>query len=472
MEPGAIAHLALSDDIAFRARFTDPPPPMPQRYWRGPVLGQYDGRVWSELRPLLQVDSPLLFRAHGAPLRYQVTLEPHGQRWLFALEMPLAAPSIAGNPAHISNQRELLAQHPVEQRVRYDAVSYADFQLEPAESPLLLQAWLQLPPGRNPRTLEFARHLRGQSGDDARLVQTVLDYFRNQPFRYTLNPPLLGADGVDEFLFATRAGFCEHYAGAFVVLMRAAGIPARVVTGYQGGEINPVDGYLTVRQSDAHAWAEVWLDERGWTRIDPTAAVAPNRIETNLAGALQRPLLGELIGGLIQFDGAAGSWLRQWHTLRANWDALNNAWNQWVLSYSADTQKNLLQSLGFADPDWRTLAQLLGLSAVALLALMLLPLLRRRRIDAADALYSALSRRMARHGLARDMHEGPRAYGRRLASSRSPLPAASKLAATRFLQLYESLRYGAIAENSGDRSHNARRAAILSRLKTLLAECR
>jgi len=447
---------------------------MRQRYWRGPVLGQYDGRSWSESQPLLHVDQPLLFRSHGAPLRYQVTLEPHGQRWLFALEMPLAAPQLAGNPARIGNDRQLLAARPIGQRVRYDAVSYADFQLEPVESPLLLQAWLQLPPGRNPRTLEFAQHLRRQSGDDAQLVQAALNYFRSEPFRYTLNPPLLGADSVDEFLFSSRAGFCEHYAGAFVVLMRALNIPARVVTGYQGGELNPVDGYLTVRQSDAHAWAEVWLDGRGWTRVDPTAAVAPSRVDINLAGALPRPLLGELIGGLMQFDGSANSWLKHWQKLRANWDAANNAWNQWVLNYSADTQKSLLQSLGFADPDWRTLSQLLVLAAGALLALMLLPpLLRRRRIDAADALYSALSRRMARHGLARTMHEGPRAYAQRLAAAQSPLSPASKLAAMRFLQLFETLRYGAGSHAAANtRRQDARHAAILSRLKALLAQCR
>ncbi len=475
MEPGAISRLALSDDIAFRVRFIDPAPAMAQRYWRGPVLGRYDGRSWSAQQPLLGDRQPLLFRAHGMPLRYQVTLEPNGQRWLLALEMPLAAPALTGNPVRVSANRELLAARPISQRVRYDAVSYADFELEPTESPLQLQAWLQLPPGRNPRTLEFAQNLRRQSNDEVRLVRRVLAYFRSQPFRYTLNPPLLGADGIDEFLFSTRAGFCEHYAGAFVVLMRAMDIPARVVTGYQGGEINPVDGLLTVRQSDAHAWAEVWLQQRGWTRVDPTAAVAPNRIEKNLASALPPPLLDTFIGSLVNLEGSRHSWLVFYQQLRANWDAATNAWNQWVLNYSSETQRSLLQSLGFADPDWRTLTLLLALGASALLALpIVLALRQRRRTDIATALYSALSQRMARHGMARAIHEGPRAYRQRLTAPRSPLTADSKAAAVRFLKLYEMLRYDlAGAASSGENSPApAYRAAILSRLKALLKECR
>jgi len=464
MEPGAIARLALSDDIAFRARFDGMPPPPARRYWRGPVLGRYDGRVWTELRPPLATGQPAPFRSHGAPLRYQVTLEPHGQRWLFALETAAAAPTLSGNRARLGEQRELLANRPITRRLRYDTVSYLDFELEPIESPLLLRPWLQLPPGRNPQTLEFARQLRAQGGDAAQLAQRVLQYFRTEDFHYTLEPPLLGADGIDEFLFSTRAGFCEHYASAFVVLMRAMEVPARVVTGYQGGDINPIDGFMTVRQSDAHAWAEIWIDGRGWSRVDPTAAVAPSRIEVNLSGTLPRPLLG----GLLQLDAGENSWLSRWQRLRAGWDAATNAWNQWVLNYGSDDQRALLRGLGFREPDWRQLALLMALSATALLALMLAPqLLRRRRGDAVDALYSALSRRLARHGLARRIHEGPRAWRQRLTAPQAPLPAASRDAAAQFLQLYEALRYGAPRGNPA-----AERAAALSRLKTLLNRCR
>ena len=469
MAPGAILRLALSDDIAFRVRFSDQAPPMAQRYWRGPVLGRYDGRTWTELQPPLAASPPLLWRTHGAPLRYQVTLEPHGQRWLFALEMPAAAPQLEGNPARIGEYRELLATRAINQRVRYDAVSYVDFELEPTEPVLLLQSWLQLPPGRNPRTLEFAQRLRRQTSDDAQRLRMVLNYFRTEEFRYTLNPPPLGGDGVDEFLFSTRAGFCEHYAGAFVVLMRAMDIPARVVTGYQGGEINPVDGFMTVRQSDAHAWAEVWLEGRGWTRVDPTAAVAPNRIEMNLSSVLPQPLLG----GLLRFDGGRQSWLAYWQKLRANWDAVNNVWNQWVLNYSTDSQRSLLQALGFQGADWRTLTALMAMVMGVLLAVMILPQLRQRgRIDAADALYSALSRRMARHGLARAVHEGPQAYRLRLTAAQSPLAAGTKIAAAQFLQLYQSWRYGALDNAAGAAGTRAMRAAILARLKTLYSECR
>lgn len=479
MTPGAISNLAQSDEIAFRVRFSDPPPAKSRLYWRGPVLGQYDGQTWTELQPQLGTSQPLLLRLHGAPVRYQVTLEPHGQRWLFALETPALVPQIDGNPAHIDEQRQLLTTQAINQRLRYEATSYIDFQLEPTESVLQLQPWLQLPPGRNPRTLKFARQLRQQSGDDAHLVQTVLQYFRSEPFRYTLTPPLLGADGVDEFLFSTRAGFCEHYAGAFVVLMRALDIPARVVTGYQGGEINPVDGFMTVRQSDAHAWAEVWLDKRGWTRIDPTAAVAPNRIEINLAGALPPRLLDNFVGGLIKLDVGQHSWLAQWQKLRANWEAVTNAWNQWVLNYNADTQNNLLQALGFTAPDWHTLLLQMLPAIGIILAVTLAPQWwRRRRVDPADALYSALSRRLARHGMARQIHEGPRAYAQRLRATASPLPASTKIAAKHFLKLYENLRYGVTQPgatdtvNSSSHPPDARRGAVLSRLKILLNQCR
>jgi protein-glutamine gamma-glutamyltransferase len=477
MAPGAISNLALSDEIAFRARFDGTAPPPSQRYWRGPVLGQYDGRNWSELRPAPPANLPLMFRSAGTRYRYQITLEPHGQRWLLALEMPLGAPQLAGNPAHVGVNRELLAAHPVHQRLRYDVVSAVDAALEPTESPLLLQAWLQLPPQRNPRTRDFAQRLRAQAGSDAQAVQTVLKYFRTEEFHYTLNPPLLGDDGVDEFLFVTRTGFCEHYASAFVVLMRSMAIPARVVTGYQGGAVNPVDGFMTVRQSDAHAWAEVWLDGHGWTRVDPTAAVAPNRIELNLASVLPRPLLGGLIDGMLGLQDGAGTWRAHWQQWRANWDAVANGWNQWVLNYSTETQKNLLQTLGFSAPDWRSLTLLMGLGSAASLLLLIAPSWRRRsRLDAVDALYSALSQRMARRGMAREKHEGPQAYGRRLTAPQSPLADEAKSAVARFLNLYELHRYGcadAVANGaSGKRARALQRSAILSQLKTLLTQCR
>lgn len=461
MAPGNLSRLALSEDIAFRVRFAGNPPSRSSLYWRGPVLGSYDGRTWLPLQRRFKSGGDITVRPRGAPIQYQVTLEPHARHWLFALEMPQTVPALAGNPTGIGPDLELLSQLPINERVRYDAASFVDFDLQPEQTPLALQQWLELPPGFNPRTLEFAASLRNRFRDNARLVNAVLAFFRNEPFRYTLEPPALGKHVVDEFLFDTRAGFCEHYSSAFVVLMRAAGIPARVVTGYQGGEINQADGYMTVRQSDAHAWSEVWLNGRGWTRIDPTAAVSPDRIEKNLASVMPP----QLLGGLITLGSRDNPWLAKLHALRQNWDAVTNAWNQWVLNYTPARQRDFIRSLGFDSVDWRTMIMLLFIVGGVVMIAVALPLVMNRpKADAVEALYQTLCRRMARHGFARLSYEGPRTYGARLTSAGSSLTPNRKAAVARFLEYYETVRYG-VADNS-------RRATVISKLKSLLAECR
>jgi transglutaminase-like putative cysteine protease len=387
-----------------------------------------------------------------------VTLEPHGKRWLFALELPQSAPFMPGLAATIMPNGELLAERAIHGRIRYTAVSHIDFELQAEASRTTLRRWLALPPGYNPATLSFAAALRRTTDDDVQLANAVLRYFREQQFSYTLEPPPLGRHAMDEFLFATRAGFCEHYASAFVVLMRAAGVPARVVTGYQGGETNPVDGFLTVRQSDAHAWAEIWVAGRGWLRVDPTAAVAPNRIERDLARTLPQGGLA----GMIELNPVARSWLA---SLRFNWDAVNNGWNQWVLNYSPDKQKSLLQSLGFDAPDWRTLAMLLGGGGAIILALLAWPLLSdRRQTDPMQAVYLRFCQAMARKGLPRALHEGPRAYRLRIMQSACGLSADKKIAAERFLMCYEEAQYGTVRDLPA--------AAHVARLKLLLKQCR
>lgn len=459
MAPGNIAQLALSDEIAFRVRFADAVPPKSKLYWRGVVLGDYDGRTWTPPRPRMR-PAPIAINTRGTPVRYQVTLEPHGRRWLFALEVPQALPRLPGNPASVTPELQLLSSQAINDRVRYDAVSYVDFDLQPNAPSSVLPQWLALPPGFNPRTLAFAARLRNQSSNNEEIIHAVLRFFREQEFRYTLEPPPLGRHAVDEFLFATRAGFCEHYSGAFVVLMRAAGIPARVVTGYQGGEINPADGFLTVRQSDAHAWAEVWLERRGWVRVDPTAAVSPDRIEQNLASVIPR----RAFGGLITLDAGRNAWVAQLQRLRQHWEALTNAWNQWVLNYTPEKQRNFFRALGFDHVDWRTMAMVMAAVGAAVMAAILLPLLpRRQKRDPVEALYQALCKRMAQQGYPRAPHEGPRDYAARLTAHDSPLPAARKAAVARFLALYETVRYGAPEKAP---------LSSLSQLKTLLAECR
>ncbi|WP_460829533.1 DUF4129 domain-containing transglutaminase family protein, partial [Massilia agilis] len=398
---------------------------------------------------------PLALSVRGRPVRYQVTLEPSSARWLFALEMPDRVPSLDGNLAFVSAEFELTAAYPLEQRVRYELSSFTQYSLQAGEQAGRDGQWLLLPYGTNPRALAEGQALRAEP-DPQQRVATVLRRFARQNFVYTLDPPRLGADSIDEFLYQTRAGFCEHYAGAFVFLMRAAGVPARVVTGYQGGEMNPIDGYLTVRQSDAHAWAEVWLAGRGWVRVDPTAAVAPERVRRSLARALPPPPpFGiEGLGRLMQLDAGGSSWLAQ---LRYAVSAVNNGWNQWVLNYTPERQRSLLQNLQSGLLDWRTA----GAFALVCAALFFGDLWRRRRrLDPVDALYSALCKRLGQLGLARAIDEGPSAFAGRVAAS--SLAPRYRAAAGEFLRRYSAFRYG----------RHAADANLAPTLKRLLSQLR
>ena len=270
MAPGSISELSLSDAIAFRAKFSgefsDKAPPQASLYWRGPVLSQFDGRTWKIGRNFIGNSLPYALR--GTPVEYAVTLEPHYKPWLFALELPATIPA----EGMLASDYQLLSKTQVRARLRYEMRSYPDIVAGINESPAILRESLQLPPLSNPRARALAESWRAELGaDDFAIMLRMLDYYRRQIFIYTLSPPLLGEHSVDEFLFDSKRGFCEHFSAGFVFMMRAAGIPSRVVTGYQGGELNPVDGTLVVRQSDAHAWAEIWLKGRGWLRVDPTA---------------------------------------------------------------------------------------------------------------------------------------------------------------------------------------------------------
>jgi transglutaminase-like putative cysteine protease len=423
MSPGSISNLTLSGEIAFRVRFEGEVPPKHLLYWRGPVLRLFDGRTWRAGTQREKVSPGGTARDEG--VRYAVTLEPHNKHWLFALEMPVAAP--AG--AIVTNELQVLSKMPVRNRIRYEMQSMLDAPVDAGESETSLRNHLALP-GNNPRTRALAQQWRREAGEDEAVVRRVLKHFRREAFFYTLTPPLLGQDGIDQFLFDTRRGFCEHYASAFVFLMRAAGIPARVVTGYQGGERNPVDGYLIVRQSDAHAWAEVWLAGRGWVRIDPTAAVAPSRIEGGLASAVPA---GEPLPFLVRSN---LSWLKQ---LRFRWEAITNTWNQWVLGYDPLRQREVLSRLGMREPDWKTMTATLAVfCGLLLLGLTLWALHRRIRLDPVLRAWNRLSNRLARIGLARRSWEGPQDYARRVAQARPELERPlAEIAA-----LYIGLRYG------------------------------
>lgn len=425
MSPGSISSLSQSDAIAFRVRFPAGPPARHRLYWRGPVLTLYDGQTWRPARFAFVRGLP--YAGDAAGIVHEVTLEPHNKPWLFALELPVELPP----QSLMANDFQLLARAPVAERRRYEVRSQPGLEAGLAESPRVLALARSLPAGGNPRTLALGRAWHAAHvDDDAAILRTALDFFLRQRLGYTLNPPLLAADSVDGFLFDTRQGFCEHFAGAFVFALRAAGVPARVVTGYQGGEVNPVDGFMTVRQSDAHAWAEVWLAGRGWVRVDPTAASFPRRIEQNLAAAVPA---GDPLPLLMRAD---LPWLRE---LRYRWDAIANQWNQWVIGYDPPRQRDLLARFGLDAADWRQMAALLGLAGGGVLLALAWGLLRpRRRVDAAQVLWLQVTARLARRGLPRRPWEGPQDYARRIAALRPDLAAEI----TAISALYGDVRYG------------------------------
>jgi transglutaminase-like putative cysteine protease len=425
MAPGSISSLILSGAIAFRSHFAGETPEKADLYWRGPVLDAYDGLTWrvSALAAALPRKAPVV-ESRGAQYSYTSIIEAHNQRWLLALDVATSLPAGAMQAPTL----EVLAREPLRARSRFSFASSVDYHANRAESAAILQQSLSLPAAINPRARALAD--RWKSRPPARIADAVLSMFRNEDFHYTLRPPLLGADAVDEFLFGTRRGFCEHYASAFVFLLRAAGVPARVVAGYQGGEVNPVDGYLIVRQSDAHAWAEVWLAGEGWVRYDPTAAVAPSRIEQGIVAALPE---GEPLPGIVGLD---ADWLRQ---LRYRWEAANNTWNQWVLGYNPQRQREILSRFGMPNPDWQSMSTALAaLCGVALLLVTVWTLPRRRRVDPAQRAWQRYCVALARRGVTRAAWEGPLAFANRVAVERPQLAALTSEAA----RCYAALRYG------------------------------
>lgn len=403
--PGDVARLALSSELAFRASFDGPVPAVAALYWRGLVFDTFDGRAW-RAGEYSDVPRPPQPAPGGPAIDYRVYLEPTHRRWLYALELPA---SLDAQVLQTYDHR-LLAPWPVYEKFSYRARAYPRAPLDPELHPRMRERVLALPAAGNPRTRAFAEELRANAADDVEVVERLLRFYRNEPFAYTLRPPPLGADSVDQFLFDTRRGFCEHYASSFVFALRAAGVPARVVAGYQGGEVNPLTGTVLVHQFDAHAWAEVWLPGRGWVRFDPTAAVAPQRIERGLEGAIER-------GEFLADSPLAASRYRHlgWlNTLRLRLDAMNYAWTRWVVNYRDETQVSLLQRLLGEISPWRLAGLLVGGGALVL-ALVALAMLGRGRAPAAppeQKLYRQLCTRLARRGYPRPPGLAPGAYAR------------------------------------------------------------
>ncbi len=412
MRLGSIAEAVLDDRIALRLRFDGPAPTPETLYLRGPVLSRFDGQEWRPMEPLVARRSgsadPL--QPLGPALRYEVTLEPNRLALLPLLEMSTQVDEIEGHRVRRTDELVWITERPVTERLRFDAQAHVRWRIAAAPGPLRLREYLQLPPGFNPRTLQWAAELRRDpryaNAPPGVLVQAVLAHIRSGGYSYTLAPGTYGRDGIDEFWLDRKEGFCEHFAAAFVVVMRALDVPARIVTGYQGADPAPVDGFLIVRQSAAHAWAEYWQDGLGWVRADPTAAVAPDRIERSRRLA---PAPG-LVSGAI---GAVSPALVQ--RLRQAWEALDNRWNQWVLSYSRGQQFALLKDIGFSTPDWADLALLLTgtLSTLALIGAGW-AWWDRRRVDPWVRQREALLAGLARLGVAASAQDAPAALARRL----------------------------------------------------------
>lgn len=424
MSPGSIQQMFMDDSPAFRVKFDGPIPPIGQRYWRGPVFWRFDGQTWRDSFYSRNLIVPYLPGDTADVLyRYTVQLEPNERKWLFALDYPAAVPE----RSKITVDFQIIRRDPVLQLLQYDMVSNPDFSDFPDHLPQELRNHaLELPEDVNPRTRAMIDLWRTETASDAELAARAYRYFSQDPFRYTLEAPLLGRDSVDDFLFETQAGFCEHYASAFAVMMRMAGIPARIVTGYMGGYYNPMGDYMLVRQSDAHAWAEVWLPGEGWTAVDPTAAVSPARVDRGSLGAVEGPRY------MLDFP-----WMRN---LKNSVDIVQQRWNDWVIEYGARQQAELFSPLGLGAITPGTLVLVLA-AALFLAGLIVVPVVLRIRgpqeKDPARRAWLKFLGRLEEAGVSSSLSNGPA----ELAAEASARLPSERGAIARVADLYTRCRY-------------------------------
>lgn len=431
MAPGAIDKLVSNYEPAFRVRFQDGPPPPEVRYWRGPVLNTFDGFTWRRQR-LNYVDTPR--EMLGQPVRYRLTLEPTQRNWLFALDTVDRSPR---HNIHLTHDRQLYRTEPVFEAFSYDATSYLETVARGPLSTLGRRYETQLPDSPNPRARVLARELRQAAPDDGAYARSVLDWFRDNGLQYSFEPDPTGLDSVDSVLFDTKRGFCGHFASAYATMMRAVGIPARVVTGYLGGEWNPVGGYLLVRQSDAHAWTEIWLEGRGWTRIDPTAVVEPDRLTRGVyevMGAESMPM-----GVSLRRNG----WLAK---LSQYWDGASTWWRESVVEFNLRSQFALLNKLGVEAPQWHHLGWAFAGALLLWLVWVTTTLRRsvaRQKPDRIARAWLEATRRLAKVAAPRAPAEAALDYAKRIAAEHPRLAEGVTAVATR----YTRLRFGPVAAN-------------------------
>jgi protein-glutamine gamma-glutamyltransferase len=441
LSPGSISTLVLNDAVAFRAEFPDGhTPPMATMYWRALVLWQGDNLTWSVGPPLPHESRK--GELGGPSIRQRISLQPYGDRWLFALDRPASdvhgAFYVAGDC--------LQSSHPIRSTFLYEVVS----RPEDRETSLpreQLAASLQKPARVSPAVKELVSAWRASSADDRELIQVAMKYFRDERFVYTLDPGIYPKQGaLDEFLFSRRRGFCEHYAAAFATLMRIAGIPSRVVIGYHGGEFNQIGRYMIVRQSDAHAWCEVWLRDRGWLRVDPTDIIAPDRLGSGFDSYLEGHPVDPAAAARV--SSTVLGWREIMSEVRLAWDSINYEWDLRVLNFDQDTQRGFLSTIGLGDVKWTKI--LVGVALAILLVLALLGLLLRRpgrfRADPIGRWYARFCKAAEAGGIRRESWEGPKDFGERTAA-RFPGQAAEIREIT---SLYIQFRYAAKPPPLGD----------------------
>jgi transglutaminase-like putative cysteine protease len=442
MSPGSISELIDSDTPALRVRFDGPLPPREERYWRGPVLHQFDGYTWSRVHADLGTPPALEFA--GPDYRYSVTLEPNTHGVLIALDLPRGVPTDLPTVFRTFDD-QLTTGAALSSAVSYRLDSFPQHRTVESLPAPLRELDLSLPATRNPRTRELAHNLRMGSRDDHAYVQAVLGYLRDNGFEYTRTPPKLGRNSIDDLLFKTHEGFCGHYASAFAMLMRAGGLPARVVTGYLGGSWNRFGGYLLIKQSQAHAWTEVWLDDIGWLRVDPTAVIDTNQYRGDLDDA------GAAIGA-----GATGSRIARWFAATGQaWQAVNAWWQDEFVNFNTSRQFGLLGRLGLKDRDYETLIALLALSGAAWLSLLAWRgrgLAEGKPRDALSRSWRRLERALRRSASARAPHEGPVAYGERIAGARPELAASLRVLTREYARLRYGRHYSAAEQQRFDRA--------------------
>jgi len=432
MEPGNVTSLAQSDALAFRVTFEKPIPPNSVLYWRGLALSDFDGRRWEQRaseaheRPPENVKLP----ERADVLHYSIDMEATQQPWLFTISY------VQGGDSRLRYDDEFNVRfnEPIRNRISLQLRSVAAAKLDQQLSPYFRRQLQFVPTISNPRTQQLARQLRSESTSDMEYVTRVLTFFGSENFFYTLEPPALGQNAVDEFLFSTRRGFCEHYASAFVVLMRSAGIPARVIVGYQGGARHEAEQYVTVRQMDAHAWAEIWLEGQGWRMIDPTSAVAPERIELGSDALKNDPgYLADNVFSPLKYSNIA--WLQQ---LQNQYDYVNYVWHKWVLDYDNERQFEVLGALLGEVSVKRILVFFFGCagSTLALIAIGFWWRSPRVRNKPVLRQFNRFERIVRRHtGIRRNISEGAIDFSRRVVERRPDLAAQVDAISARFAEL-------------------------------------